>query len=223
MGLMGIVYFIYRVNNCVGFALSLLLNSLLLWLIRKHSPAELSTYSMILTQTCAVDLLYALSIFLAMPITMPVGQALVTFQAGWLAETPLPLNYGLVSSTVIIYIFSFSATGVQFLYRYWAFVRGTHLTIRQYTAMLGVPLALATLTAVLQYIAAQQSNGMMRQIAEVLGPVVGVPSEELIVPAIGSMTSNAYVLLAMTVFTTNTGTYALIIWCYYRVSESIGV
>jgi len=148
---MGTIHIIYRVNNCLGFALALFLNTLLLYLIRKRSPQELRTYSVILIQTCVVDLLFAVALFLAMPIITVVNHSLAMLQGCWLAWIPLPVNFWLVSSTTITYIFSFSALGVQFLYRYLMVVRGTQLTTHQYTSMLAVPLALASLTATLLY------------------------------------------------------------------------
>lgn len=221
---MGTIHLVYRVNNCVGFFLALLLNTLLLWLILKRSSEELRTYSIILVQTCLSDLLFALAIAVGVPVITVIDGGLVTFQAGWLAWIPLPTNFCLVSSTISIYIFSFSALGAQFLYRYLASVRGTKLTVRQYTAMLGAPLAVAALTMALQYISTYPSPELMRQTAEVLGPMLGVPCEGLIVPSIPAKTGSAgvaYACLFVTIFGTITGTYALIIWCIYQVSSLV--
>jgi len=216
---MGTIHLVYRVNNCVGFALSLLLNTLLLWLILRHSPSELRTYSIILVQTCVLDLLIALLLVLNMPLVVAVDHALVMFQMGWLSWTALPVNFCIVATTLSILIFHFSALGVQFLYRYLLIVRSIQLTIRQYTAMLGVPLALATITGLLLYIAAYPSLAVMSQVAGVLGPILEVPSEMLIIPAIGAKNS-AYILLSAVILSTCTGTYILIAWCSYAVSGS---
>lgn len=220
---MSTVQLIYRVSNSVGFALSLLLNSLLLWLIRKRSPQELRTYSLILTQTCVVDLIYALALVLAMPLIIVVDGQLVILSVGWLAWIPLPANFCLVMSPVVIYIFAFSALGVQFLYRYFVSIHGTRLTHRQYAAMLVVPLALASLAAVLEYIASYPSLELLRHTAEVVGPMLGVPNEE-VVPFLGNKSDSqgrALAFLNATVFGTTTGTYALIIWCIYKVGPEM--
>lgn len=214
---MGAIHLIYRINNCVGFSLALLLNTLLLWLIWKRSPQELRTYSIILVQTCVVDLLFALELFLAMPIITVVNHSLVMLQGGWLAWTPLPVNFWLVSSTTITYVFSFSALGAQFLYRYLMVVRGIQLTSRQYTAMLGVPFALAALSASLLYTGWYATPVLMNQTAAALGPMLEVPSEGLIVPVIANPESIASGLQNLLILGTCTGTYALIISCIYKV------
>ena len=65
----------------MGFALALLLNTVLLWLIYKHN-LELYTYFIILVQTCVVDLLLSMALFLVMPVVVVVDHALVVLQAG---------------------------------------------------------------------------------------------------------------------------------------------
>ena len=56
-------------NFYAAFAISMLTNITLIWLIRKHSPAEMFVYKRILLITCAIDLLVSIGSVLEQPVT----------------------------------------------------------------------------------------------------------------------------------------------------------
>ena len=181
---MGVVQHIYRVNNCVGF-LALLLNTLLLWLILKRSPKELRTYSIILVQTCVLDMLFALALVLTMPVDQPLAGDVPSRLASLDAAAGELLPGG--DNTTFL-IFSFSALGAQFLYRY--LVSSTALiSPPPVHLMLVVPLTLAVMTATLQYTGAYAPSALANETAALLGPILEIePGDKLVLPSIGTTT-----------------------------------
>ena len=63
---------IHMINCYIASIISIALNSLLLYLIIKHTNKELKSYSRILLMTCIIDMLQAIIIFLFKPVSCSI-------------------------------------------------------------------------------------------------------------------------------------------------------
>ena len=209
---------LYRVNNSVGFGLALLLNALLLTLILLRTPSTMRVYSIILVQACAVDALFATSLFLDTPAMLAVNQSLVKFPLGFFGTgMTLPWAFLFMLFSPATLIFSFPALGVQFVYRYLVVVREARITARHYLSMLLIPTAIVIAFIPLLYAAFYPSSPeAMAPMAALVAPVLNEPPDDIVVSFIGARSNPAFGVYSTSLMVLYIGTYVLIVWCNYR-------
>jgi len=108
------------------FSGSLFLNTLLIYLILKHSTREMRVYSRILLQTCITDFCYSLVLFASMPISTVVDGNHIILQGCLIFPRRLDeseqsrvwLDFTLVMLWALVFMYHVNALPMQYVYRY---------------------------------------------------------------------------------------------------------
>jgi len=110
------------VNAIASFSASVSLNTLLIYLIRTRSSREMRVYSVLLLQTCVIDLLHSGTVLLAMPMSAVVDENHIILQQGLLPHVgkgaQTQLNFTLVLLWAIVFMYHVNALPSQYIYRY---------------------------------------------------------------------------------------------------------
>lgn len=133
-------------NANVCFLIGVALNLLLIWLILKRSPEELRTYSRVLLQVAAVNLVFLTFTVLVAPVQLSGNQGAITYGVGWLMRVndggagTRAWNFALAAVwCYLVYVMQFSIA-VPFIFRYFVVCRGVGLSGSAYGALFGLVL-----------------------------------------------------------------------------------
>jgi len=131
-------------NATTSFIIGCTLNGALIWLIRKHSPTELRTYSRVLLQVTLLNIAYSTSIALFGPVQLASAQGSLNYGVGWLARTndgraeTRFWNCFLHATWVYMMFLTQFTVIVPFLFRYFALCPMHVLSGTAYGAILAV-------------------------------------------------------------------------------------
>uniref|UniRef100_A0A915EH27 G-protein coupled receptors family 1 profile domain-containing protein n=1 Tax=Ditylenchus dipsaci TaxID=166011 RepID=A0A915EH27_9BILA len=120
---MGTTSILQEINAYLCFCLALFFNILLVWLIWKKTTKEMKHYSLILLQTCVIDLcLTSVSVFVQ-PAMLYIDSYLIFYQNGLARAINEPFDMLLFPIWLFSNYIAISSNAVQFFYRYLAICR----------------------------------------------------------------------------------------------------
>ena len=132
------------INATACFLIGITLNTMLLWLILKRSPASLRTYSRVLLQSAVTNMVCLTATVLYSPVQLASAKGSLTYGVGWLVRADNDIdgtrtwNFTLHSVWVYTVFFSQLSVIVFFLFRYFAVCHGRMLTGLEYGMILTV-------------------------------------------------------------------------------------
>uniref|UniRef100_A0A915E8P6 Uncharacterized protein n=1 Tax=Ditylenchus dipsaci TaxID=166011 RepID=A0A915E8P6_9BILA len=103
--------------------LALFLNILLIWLIWKKTTKELKEYSLILLQTCVIDICLTFVNAFVQPVMLFIDNYFIFYHTGLARVVSPPFHTFFFPLYVFSYYIVMSSSAVQFFYRYLAICR----------------------------------------------------------------------------------------------------
>ena len=224
-----------RLNNTLGLVSGAGLNAALLSLIWHCTPKEMHVYSVVLLQTCVIDLCFLVVYYACMPINVAgIGKMQYMVQAGWFESAPVWVNFTLCSAVITVFLISYVSIGTQFLYRYLVLVRSKHFSHKEYALMLTSGIGICLPSPILCYFSSYPTpSGMATGVQDVRpfldrhtarDVAVEFINDTLGIGTVGGRDDVLFLLYTAYFVLIVSGVYALIVWtsakCYFFAREA---
>jgi len=137
-----ILHTVHSVNCGFCFAVGVLLNGLLIWLILNKTAKEMRPYAKIMIQTAVLDICLLFVILIVQPVFIMLEGSNIMLQNGPFRESAQPWNFILSEIWIFGYYFSIVSMVVQFIYRYIVLCHQKTVSTCQHLSMLSVGAAI---------------------------------------------------------------------------------